>query len=206
MNTHTPPPGEAQGALYLPTDITPEEVFQAIGRLRKEARDEIHRLILFLDKTDDYVSRELEDQVDDGPCDDNELEPSLCGVTVAQKNMAGDGNGSDLEGDAHEDGEPMLGWTEPQERGQQAMGSNGTEAEQGSTCPGDLRKGRARYRKRDRSGRQNRDGMHVTVEQQGYGGYVKIRNLTEAQQEALAPKIDRASGVSTDKINTRGLL
>jgi len=27
-----------------------------------------------LDKTDDYVSRELEDQVDDSPCDDNELD------------------------------------------------------------------------------------------------------------------------------------
>jgi hypothetical protein len=27
-----------------------------------------------LDKTDNYVSRELEDQVDDGPCDDNELD------------------------------------------------------------------------------------------------------------------------------------
>jgi hypothetical protein len=32
---------------------------QAIGQLRKEARDEIDRLIGFLDKTDNYVSREL---------------------------------------------------------------------------------------------------------------------------------------------------
>jgi hypothetical protein len=63
-----------QDSLYLPTDVSPEEVFQAIGRLRKEARDEIDRLIGFLDKTDDYVSRELEDQVDDSPCDDNELD------------------------------------------------------------------------------------------------------------------------------------
>ncbi len=49
----------------MPTDITPEELFQAIGRLRKEARDEIDRLIRFIDKTDDYVSRELEDSNDD---------------------------------------------------------------------------------------------------------------------------------------------
>jgi hypothetical protein len=104
MNTHVKPPGEAQDALYLPTDITPEEVFQAIGRLRKEARDEIHRLILFLDKTDDYVSRELEDAVDDGPCDDAELEPSLCGVTASARNMP-NVNGDDLEGDAREDDE-----------------------------------------------------------------------------------------------------
>jgi hypothetical protein len=50
------------------------ELFQAIGKLRKEARDEIDRLIGFLDKTDDYVSRELEDSIDDGPHDDNELD------------------------------------------------------------------------------------------------------------------------------------
>ena len=60
--------------LYLPTDVTPEQVFQAIGRLRKEARDEIDRLIGFLDKTDDYMSRELEDSIDDNPHDDDELE------------------------------------------------------------------------------------------------------------------------------------
>lgn len=44
--------------LYLPTDISPEEVFQAIGRLRKEARDEINRLIQFLDETDNHMERE----------------------------------------------------------------------------------------------------------------------------------------------------
>ena len=54
-------PEKLQDSLYLPTDISPEEVFQAIGRLRKEARDEIDRLIGFLDKTDDYVCREVED-------------------------------------------------------------------------------------------------------------------------------------------------
>jgi hypothetical protein len=54
----------------LPTNVTPEEQFQAIGRLRKEARDEIDRLIRFLDKTGDYVSRELEDSIDDNPHDE----------------------------------------------------------------------------------------------------------------------------------------
>ena len=47
-----------QDPLYLPTDISPEEVFQAIGRLRKEARDEIERLIRFLDESDDHMERE----------------------------------------------------------------------------------------------------------------------------------------------------
>jgi hypothetical protein len=55
---------KTEPAIYYKTPVTPEEAFQAIGRLRKEARDEIDRLIRFLDKTDDYVSRELEQ--DDG--------------------------------------------------------------------------------------------------------------------------------------------
>ena len=49
-NTSPDRPTLAQEALYLPTDTTPEQIFQAIGRLRKEARDEIDCLIGFLDK------------------------------------------------------------------------------------------------------------------------------------------------------------
>ena len=44
-------------------------------RFRLEARREIDRLIRFLDKTDDYVSRELEDEGDREEVDDDE--PSL---------------------------------------------------------------------------------------------------------------------------------
>ena len=132
---------KAQDApLYDPTDVTPEEHFQAIGRLRKEARDEIDRLIQFLDKTDDYVSRELEDAVDDGPIDDNELdgpengedeesdpaEPSLGSLgNHHEQDLWARGGTKDLEdehdgrepddnegGDgAKEDDEPSLGWT-----------------------------------------------------------------------------------------------
>ena len=68
------PPGS--GPLYLPTHVSPEQIFVSIGQLRKEAREEIDRLVRFLDKTDDYVSRELE--VEDGndePGGDDE--PSL---------------------------------------------------------------------------------------------------------------------------------
>jgi hypothetical protein len=69
-------PENPADALYFPTDTTPEELFQAIGRLRKEARDEIDRLIGFLDHTDDYVSRELEiEDGNDEPGGDDE--PSL---------------------------------------------------------------------------------------------------------------------------------
>jgi hypothetical protein len=47
-------------------------VFKAIGRLRKEARDEIDRLIRFLDETDNHMELEPEDEGDDA-----EEEPSL---------------------------------------------------------------------------------------------------------------------------------
>jgi hypothetical protein len=114
--------GAGLEGLYLPTDVSPEQVFQAIGRLRKEARDEVDRLIQFLDKTDDYVSRELEDQVDDSPCDDNELdgpeneededdglsEPSLgsCGDIHLDQGRWATGDRSDFEQD---DGETGIG-------------------------------------------------------------------------------------------------
>ena len=75
MSKHVPPPtGEPLGDLYLPTDTTPEQLFLAIGKLRKDARDEINRLIRFLDETDDYMFRELEDSIDDNPHDDDELD------------------------------------------------------------------------------------------------------------------------------------
>lgn len=51
-------PAEPAGELYLRTDISPEQIFQAIGRLRREARDEIDRLLQFLDETDDHMERE----------------------------------------------------------------------------------------------------------------------------------------------------
>jgi hypothetical protein len=61
--------------LDVRADASPEEVFIAVGRLRKQARDEIDRLIQFLDKTDNYVSRELEDDGDREAVGDDE--PSL---------------------------------------------------------------------------------------------------------------------------------
>ena len=45
-------------AIYYKTPVTPEEAFQAIGRLRREARDEIDRLIRFLDDTDNHMELE----------------------------------------------------------------------------------------------------------------------------------------------------
>jgi hypothetical protein len=104
MNQYVKPPNPIAG-LYYPTPVTPEEAFRAIGRLRRAARDEIDRLLAFLDKTDPYMFFELEDAVDDGAVDEDELdgassgggneddEPSLCGITVQA------GNPDDLEDD-----------------------------------------------------------------------------------------------------------
>ena len=60
-STPAPAPEKPQDAL-LPTDTTPEQIFRAIGKLRKEARDEIDRLSRFLDETDNHM--ELEEAAD----------------------------------------------------------------------------------------------------------------------------------------------
>ena len=72
MNMPLEDSGKPVEGLYYPTPVTPEEAFQAIGRLRKEARDEINRLIRFLDSTENHMEREPEDEGDDADC-----EPSL---------------------------------------------------------------------------------------------------------------------------------
>jgi hypothetical protein len=85
---------------------------KALKRLRKlltKAADEIDRLIGFLDKTDDYVSRELEDTADDNPCDDLEIEPSL-GWTDEEGKRASYSSPSDVDSELDDsDDEPSLG-------------------------------------------------------------------------------------------------
>ena len=61
--------------LYFRTDVTPEELFQAIGKLRLEARREIDRLIRFLDETENHMAIDCEPCDDDG--DGEDAEPSL---------------------------------------------------------------------------------------------------------------------------------
>jgi hypothetical protein len=68
----TTPAATPEPAIYYKTPVTPKEAFQAIGRLRREARDEIDRLIRFLDDTDNHMEREPDDEADE-----SELEPSL---------------------------------------------------------------------------------------------------------------------------------
>ncbi|MCC8976468.1 hypothetical protein [Bradyrhizobium brasilense] len=115
MKTRMGDPAESAGELYyLKTDVSPEQIFQAIGRLRKEARDEVDRLLQFLDKTDDYVSRELEDD----SCENEEggdIEPSLGSLDRAANqerwsNGAHSWGPSDIDRELdRSDDEPSLG-------------------------------------------------------------------------------------------------
>ncbi|MDR3401935.1 MAG: hypothetical protein P4L99_05485 [Chthoniobacter sp.] len=82
---HRPPrqrginPTPAAGAdLYLPTGVLPEDAFQAIGRLREEARDEIDRLLAFLDATE--TDADLEPSLGCAEVDPGRLAPSDCGT------------------------------------------------------------------------------------------------------------------------------
>lgn len=66
---------EGGGSLYRPIGISPEDFFQALGRVRRAARNEIERLIEWLDST---IDCDEDAAVDDGPCDDDpDSEPSL---------------------------------------------------------------------------------------------------------------------------------
>ena len=58
LNTSALTPIAGLDWLDIKDDATPDEIFRAIGRLRKEARDEIDRLIRFLDESDDHMERE----------------------------------------------------------------------------------------------------------------------------------------------------
>jgi hypothetical protein len=61
--------------LFRRTDISPEDFFQTLGRVRRAARDEIERLIDWLDST---IDCDQDAAVDDEPCDgDTDTEPSL---------------------------------------------------------------------------------------------------------------------------------
>lgn len=51
-----------------------EKALKRVAKLRRRASDEIERLLAFLDASDPYATSELEDAIDDGPIDDNELD------------------------------------------------------------------------------------------------------------------------------------
>jgi hypothetical protein len=120
------PAATPEPAIYYKTPVTPEEAFQAIGRLRREAREEIDRLIRFLDDTDNHM--ELEDSIDDNPHDDEgEAEPSLGSFdrmadqskawrqTEGELCYSADAEQDDADSEDSDPAEPSLGSLERQE-------------------------------------------------------------------------------------------
>jgi hypothetical protein len=111
----TPPTNTPADPLYLPTDISPEQLFRAIGKLRKDARDEIDRLIRFLDETENHMAIDCEpdDEDDDAEFEEDDpaehdgtLEPSLgsIGEQHIDQTRWAVGSRSDLELDPAESG------------------------------------------------------------------------------------------------------
>jgi hypothetical protein len=123
--------------LYYPTGVTPDDFFDAIGKLRKEAHDEIDRLLSFLDDLDDaepeadadfepalgsaisgygsdaYDQEEWghSDDADEREGSDPDLEPSL-GWSTTRAYGAGDDREDEHDGgEPDDDGEPLLGAT-----------------------------------------------------------------------------------------------
>lgn len=115
MNMHVAVPGKPQDsrARNLATqERERQKTLQRLAGLRREASDEITRLIAFLDATDTYVQNECEEECED--------EGAHC---------ADDREADDLEhgGEAEtENDEPSLGWTDEEAtRGRPYAGTMG---------------------------------------------------------------------------------
>ena len=192
-------------------------LFVAIGKLRKEARDEIDRLIGFLDKTDDYVSRELEAAADDVPCDEDELdgpeeaedeesepdEPSLGSSNDHNGNGTVYHNGGGIiDGEGPDDDlEPSLGGGDgsdrEEDRADEEPSLGWTErAEEGGGCIGGFEDreqcvavGTKAAYERFRASKIDGDPAAGVDVERGYGTR-RIRNLSDRQREILQPKVN----------------
>ncbi len=193
---------KSREGLFVKTDVTPEQFFQAWSRKDREAL--IDLLIDSLDETDGDPDRE--DGGDDEPslaaCEnhpDYYARGSQLHWTQGNSDeREGDGCADDREdvcedeGAEHDgcepevDGEPSLGWTIDGALGngdgfdREAGGNSVTEAH------------RQRYKMSDRyTTNGNRDGKHVDTER-GYGrGSRRLTNLSDRQHAALASRVDR---------------
>ncbi|WP_339032669.1 hypothetical protein WI604_15930 [Bradyrhizobium symbiodeficiens] len=131
-------------------ELARQSSIRTLARLRKEAAAEIERLIAFLDASDPYVTTELEEQVDDGPIDEDELDHDLASPDPCTKgdylgrspwlSRSFDQSrfqGEDKEADDSED-EPSLGFLERTDQdGSLTMGfGEDREDEHDGTEPG----------------------------------------------------------------------
>ena len=100
--------------LYYPTGVTPDDFFDAIGKLRKEAEIEVDRLLSFLDHLDEA---ELEVDADFEPTLGSAI--SGYGSEAYDQEEWGHSNDADEREGSDPDLEPSLGWT--------ATGAHGTD-------------------------------------------------------------------------------
>lgn len=122
----TPPLSTSRLQNVLEQEAARQASLQLVRRLRREARDEIERLLTFLDASDDYVQTEREEAVDDVGCDDDTDKEGSLGSSnsVDQTRWLNPGSGEidaedehdgaepDDECDGRPDHEPSLGWPE----------------------------------------------------------------------------------------------
>jgi hypothetical protein len=103
LNTSALTPIAGLDWLDIKPDASAEEIFRAIGRLRKEARDEIDRLIRFLDESADHIEREPDGDELDAPYPESGVK--------ATNPMEDDEDGADDEpssgSSGHYDGGPI---------------------------------------------------------------------------------------------------
>lgn len=221
QNTTTDRSAQPAGDLYIPTDISPEQFFQALGRLRKEAMDEIDRLLTFLDALADC---DEDSAADDDPCDgDPDAEPPLgwtdmesrwgkavttegedepvLGSVVAtdqtkwasgtQDDREGDGCADDREGDEIEHGGDEHDGCEPDEDGEPSLGWCENMCQ---TVPNTSTEGADLEQGVGARPPQNRTDLRTTlVVEQSYRKFV--HGLTDSQRTAVRARMHHDSGV-----------
>jgi hypothetical protein len=111
MSSRKKRPAAPKPAVYVKTDVSPETLFQAIGRLRKEAADEVDRLLAFLDSLEDTdvdlgIDDEPHDQTGEDDEDGTDSEPSLGWPTSGRDGGCTGAFTLDAEGDEHDGTEP----------------------------------------------------------------------------------------------------
>ena len=168
---------------------SPEGYFRTLASMRKEARDEIERLIDFLDRAagDPDLEPSLGENpyigdratVDlEGDTSDDEFSLGWTGtINQASRHRLGDATDAEKddadkeesdEGEANGDEEPSLGWTNPQP---------GRQLSQGDSI----------------WSRQQRPFFDVGVDQTGLGGFASIEDL-EDEHDGREPDSDDEDG------------
>ncbi|MGM5025715.1 hypothetical protein AB8B02_05775 [Tardiphaga sp. 862_B3_N4_1] len=116
MKTPTKKPGSPLDAIYRRVDLTPEQIFQALSRLRQEAQEQIEYLIDLCDELDGDVDLEPD------PAEQNLASVSQNAYHYALE-AHDDAEEDDCELEDGNDDEPSLGSANPTMSGSQQQWS-----------------------------------------------------------------------------------